>query len=200
MATRRVFYVKDGRVNSEEIDFRYNPFQKKSSISNMHKNLSGKALEVSTKSKEELGVKLSSCNLKLHGFPLDNVYEASKIFQFGGPYVDLLEVSTQKAKRDYRLKNSGQLIAYEYNGERWCACLNVLFYEYIYIYAVKDTVSFNDIMKLLEYEYFTDIAYKKSANLARAVAVIKSMLLIFKSIPEMTYNDFFWYHRNFVVP
>ena len=200
MATRRVFYVRDGKVHSEEVSFRYNPLHKKLAIASMHREISGNAIEVSSKSEEELGLKLSPCNLKLHGFPVENVFQASKVFQFGGPYVDLLEVSTRKAKRDERLKRSGQLIAYEYNGERWCSCLKILFYEYICICAVRETFSTKDLMKLLEYEYFTDINYKKAINTARIAAVIKSLVVNFGTIPKMTHDEFFWYHRNFVVP
>ena len=67
------------------------------------------------------GTKLSAFHLPLEienvgTFPIENVYQAGKVFENGRPYLDLLHLSPREAKRDERLQNSGQLICFELSG------------------------------------------------------------------------------------
>src|SRR5687767_1253973 len=68
-------------------------------------------LEISTKSDEKLGQHLSAFYLKVPSsrgpLPLESAYQGSKVFERGGPYVDLYTVDVRSAKRDARLRASG---------------------------------------------------------------------------------------------
>jgi hypothetical protein len=100
-----------------EVEFEYfNGFavsQKQKSIRSMHENVnkmdkSLQILEVSTKSTNPTGVALSAFNLKFYEintdkeYPLENIFQSSKVFERGGPYRDLLNVHPKDAKRDER--------------------------------------------------------------------------------------------------
>ncbi|WP_415860200.1 DUF6977 family protein, partial [Salmonella enterica] len=67
-------------------------------------------LEISSKSENELGVKLSAFNLLIKTkklakeFTVESAFQASKVFELGGPYVDILDKSSIEAKKDIRLK------------------------------------------------------------------------------------------------
>ena len=89
--------------------------------------------EVSSAAKNELGNKLSAFNLKdVKGRTLECVFQSSKKFKHGGPYLDLLEVAPAKAKKDYRLKNSGELVAFVLDGEEYHLSPKTAFYDFIY--------------------------------------------------------------------
>jgi hypothetical protein len=71
--------------------------QAKKSIRNLHEaagNQIGltKILEISTRSEEILGISLSAFNLQFENknFSVESAYQASKVFEKGGPYLDLL--------------------------------------------------------------------------------------------------------------
>jgi len=51
--------------------------------------------------------------------PLECVYQASKVFMEGGPFRDLLERNPRDAKRDERLKTSGPLKEFQFEGVEW---------------------------------------------------------------------------------
>ena len=63
----------------------------------------GKILEISSKSDRELGIHLSAFTLQKtlpstnRSVPLECVFQAGKVFEHGGPYTDLLEVSPKDA-------------------------------------------------------------------------------------------------------
>ncbi len=206
MATRLAFFVKNGNVYSKEIEFKWmaglSVTQKKRSIANMHRAIQSSSLEVSTKSEEELGIKLSAFNLRLNGIPVENVFQASKVFENGGPYLDLLNVSPKDAKRDERLHNSGRLIAFKYNGDTWELFPKTAFYDFIYLSAVAEQFTLEELNKILEYEFFTDIEFnhRKSINTqARTVALLKSILLEHDTLRIMTPDEFLEYHKRHVI-
>lgn len=206
MATRLAFFSKDGKVYSKAVEFEWCPglsaAQKKRSMANMHKAIGKETLEVSTKSNESLGQKLSAFNLRLNGVLLENIFQSSKSFTAGGPYRDLLAVSPKDAKRDERLKNSGPLRSFDFEGEKWDLDPKTAFYDYIYIRAVKESISAEDIRGILNYEFFTDIEFnhQKSINTqARSIAIVQVMLELFGEIPEMkSKEEFLKFHRMVV--
>jgi hypothetical protein len=200
MANRIVFLPN--KENNEElyieklVDFEWVPgisnFQSLKSIKNLHRAIGSKlgispVLEVSTKSDEIIGIQLSAFNLlsayEKSTAPLESIYHASKVFQFGGPYKDLVNSTALESKKDGRLKSSGKLINYLHNGVNWPIKPSPNFYDYLYISALLE---FPDRHQLQIYAGFTDIAYsqtslklsnKRSFNCqARSVAIYVSLL------------------------
>ena len=76
------------------------------------------ALEISLASSQPEGVAAAAMKLPFHleglaqDVPVGIVYEASKVFENGGPYTDLLQCSRQKVRKDVRLQQSGRCIRY----------------------------------------------------------------------------------------
>ena len=181
----------DSFFREETCEFEYfNGFaitQKQKSIESLHEAIlkkypSAKILEVSRKSPRTIGEKLSAFNLiltsKKNGqkYPIENIFQSSKVFANGGPYKDLLFCSPIEAKKDERLRNSGQLISFNFEGKEWDLEPRSFFYDYIYIRALLE----NDqlIKELIQYDTFTDIEFnpKKSINCqARSVAIFVSL-------------------------
>ncbi len=206
MATRLAFYAKNNKIYSQAVNFEWMPglsaAQKKRSMANMHRVINGKALEVSTKSDKEIGVKLSAFNLRLNGVPLENIFQSSKCFAAGGPYKDLLTVSPKEAKRDERLKNSGLLKSFEFENESWDLEPKTAFYDYIYVRAVKESVPLEELKQILEYDYFTDIEFNHAKSLntqARSIGIVKVLLQIFGEIPDVrSKEEFLRFHKTVV--
>src|SRR5687768_13923343 len=84
-----------------------------------------KVLEISSKSKDPLGVRLSAFNLmintKKHNqkFSVECAYQSAKVFERGGPYKDLREMTSREAKLDPRLKESGRLVRFQFFEVEW---------------------------------------------------------------------------------
>lgn len=192
MATRPVFEVSldDRYCIQKNVEFEFfNGFsdkQKKRSIASLHKayldkNSTKKILEISSKSKDELGIKLSAFNLMIKtkngkNFSVESAFQASKVFENGGPYIDLLNVSSKVAKKDKRLKNSGKIIAFCIDGISFDTEPKTYFYNWLYINTLH---LYNELTEqLLDYDAFTDIAFnpKKSINCqAEAAAIYVSL-------------------------
>ncbi|MDD4795413.1 MAG: hypothetical protein PHG03_02515 [Bacilli bacterium] len=179
-----------------EVEFEYfNGFaisQKQKSINSLHKSVYKidnhlRILEISSKSINPIGVELSAFNLKFYDsilgkeFPIENIFQSSKVFERGGPYRDLLNVHPKEAKRDERLKSSGNLIHFNYNNNIWKREPKSIFYDWLYISSLYRNKSLSK--KILEYNAFTDIEFnqKKSINCqARSAAIFVSLSKIGK--------------------
>lgn len=211
MAKRPFFFVSGTgmMVRSQNVEFEwyagFSAAQKKRSVASLHeevKCLGYKPLEISTKSNELLGAKLSAFALKLDGVYLENIFQSSKVFQNGGPYMDLLQVSPKEAKRDERLRTSGPLKGFLYQGEMWELKPTTAFYDWIYLQAVKESVPMEELKKLLVYTAFTDIEFNpaKSVNTqARTVALLKAILLIYGQIPDWNEEEFLEFHKKHII-
>ena len=132
MAKRPIFIPQSSGnhfVLEKEIEFSWNPgfapVQKKKNISALYQGAAEKGLspllEVSTKSDQLLGVKLSAFNLliKLDNskeIPIECAFQGSKVFENGGPFRDIYGKSNREAKRDERLKTSGSIIGFSFQG------------------------------------------------------------------------------------
>jgi hypothetical protein len=101
-----------------------------------------------------------------------------------------------------RLKTSGELKYFLFEGKIWKLEPKTAFYDYIYIRAVKESLSKEEISRIRDYEYFTDIEFnhKKSINTqARTVALIKVLLEIFGEIPDIeSQEEFLQFHKSVV--
>lgn len=173
--TRVVFIVcknGNGAFIEESVNFSWFmgmnwQMRQKSSIS-LHENIlkthpNSKILEVSTKSEDfTLGKSLSAFNLKKDGVPIENIFQSSKVFNDGGPYLDLLTVNPASAKKDPRLstaRNIRTLISFEYNGNKYPTEPKSFFYDYIYISALSCNKELSE--KVSNYDIFTDIEFNQ---------------------------------------
>ncbi len=210
MAVRPTYYLSNGKVISKDVRFEwfagFSSSQKQKSIASFHEAIKKESanalpLEISTKSTEKLGNSLSAFKLHIDGHHLENVFQSSKIFENGGPYRDLLDVHPKDAKRDERLGDSGAIIGFNYDGKDFPTEPKTLFYDYIYIKAVKQSLTADEIKKIAEFTHFTDIEFnpRKSINTqAKSVAIIKLMLDKFGEIPDMSIDEFIEFHKEFV--
>ncbi len=139
-------------------------------------------LEISTKSDKKRGQHLSAFHLKIgvepYGLiPLESAFQGSKVFEGGGPYVDLYAAEARMAKRDPRLRESGRLVAFQFEGFTWPIEPKTAFYDWLYsrcIYPYRDWA-----VKLYEYDGFSDIEFNpfRSINCqARSIALFLSLL------------------------
>ena len=130
MANRPIFIVNENKkelFKQVDIDFTfYSGFavtQKAKSIQSLHENAKKEGykniLEVSTKSDNKLGWQLSAFNLMVD-FDIDKkislecAFQGSKVFKNNIKYEDLYFVESIKAKKDERLKKSGNIIGFEF--------------------------------------------------------------------------------------
>lgn len=210
MAKRPAFFVNQGKVISELYSFEwYSGFavsQKQKSIKSLHNaikkaDLNARPLEISTKSMEHIGIKASALHLKINNDTLENVFQSAKVFEHGGPYLDLLDVSPKEAKRDERLHKSGSLKAFRYQNEEFPLIPQTVFYDFIYITAIKQSFITDEVNTILRYNYFTDIEFNpaKSINTqARAAAILKLIADEYGYLPSFNKEDFIQYHKEHI--
>lgn len=180
----RPAWTLDGYVKKDIFSFEWNGgfavSQKKKNISNLHmaiyKKYYKRALEISTKSGDEIGRRLSAFNLKIGDYCLENIFQSSKIYEQGGPYLDLLTVHPKESKQDERHRTSGNLKVFLYKGERWELEPKTAFYDYIYLLAAKASLEEETLNSITRYDWFTDIEFNpnKSVNCqAEGAALLK---------------------------
>jgi hypothetical protein len=180
MATRPIFVPSFSGfpfVKRVLVDFDWYPgfakTQAQKSMASLHhaaaKRGVSPVLEISSKSPDPVGVSLSAFNLMLSiaetpPMSVECAYQGSKVFEKGGPYMDLYSVASREAKTDERLRNSGNLIAFSLLGQDYPIYPATAFYDWLYITALSQ----NDELatKLLEFQGFSDITFnpKRSIN------------------------------------
>lgn len=194
MALRPVFIpAAEGPVfvRTEMVPFTWHPglspSQKRKSVASLHEaardNLGLPAiLEVSSKSTEQLGIALSAFNLRTHHPALNRqtsvecAFQSAKVFQQGGPFLDLLEMTSRDAKRDPRLRDSGPLIAFLFDGEEWPIEPQTAFYDWLYIQALLNTPEL--AQPIMAHGAFTDIEFNPQQSIncqAYSVALCVSL-------------------------
>jgi hypothetical protein len=192
MATRPVFMPRAvGDQFVAEIDLTihwhsgFAKSQSQKNISELHdaaKNAGiTPVLEVSTKSENVLGVGLSAFNLKvmlntgLHA-PLESVFQGSKVFRSGGPYMDLYCKSGFDSKTDARIKQSGELTGFSFQGQAWGLEPKTAFYDWLYLRALNRDPELG--VGLMGFAGFTDIAFNPQRSIncqARSCALYVSL-------------------------
>jgi hypothetical protein len=192
MAQRPIFTPSnDPRRFFEEVlvDFRWNPgfaaSQKAKNRDNLHAaaRLNGlwPLLEVSSKSDAKLGIRLSAFNLKVDlcsgtKIPLESAFQGSKVFEKGGPYRDLYYVEPREAKRDPRIRNSGAIIGFNFDGLIVPSEPKTAFYDWLYIRTLAPHAEF--LKKFEEFSGFTDIEFNPERSLncqARSCAIFLTL-------------------------
>ena len=179
MAERPVFVpVESGRRLVQEVPISFvwhpgmAPSQKKKNITAMHEAAAMKGLspllEISSKSEREVGQRLSAFSLKLmvngEETTVESAFQGSKVFESGGPFCDLLSVSSREAKRDQRLKESGRLIGFCFEGKDYPLSPSTAFYDWLYLNALFPHREW--LKRLEQCVGFTDIEFnpKRSLN------------------------------------
>ena len=166
--------------------------QKKKTLNDLHRVIKKKygfknVLELSTKSGNKLSFLLSPYSLQITNddgqkYSVENAFQASKVFEQGGPYLDLLTEKPRQARKDDRLISSGELTGYDYFGMEWGVEPLTTFYDWLYINALKQHPELHE--EVVQYQAFTDISFnpKRSVHcaaysLAMFVALYKRDLL-----------------------
>lgn len=193
MAKRPVFTAAEGKpyIQTVETEFEWNKglniTQKRKNIAALHKafteqNPDKKVLEISGKSEEEDGKKLSAFFLQKYvpslgkSIAVENVFQGGKVFENGGPYKELYEVAPLEAKRSELLQSSGALIGFCFEGQRFPIEPKTVFYDYIYLNALSENPPLAEAV--LSYDAFTDIEFNPAKSLncqAKAAALFVSL-------------------------
>lgn len=189
MAQRPVF-VPGRRKNSPEVfwmEFVWNggfaASQKQKNIVALHEAFTRrfpekKVLEISSMSMEPLGVQLSAFNLTKYvpelgrSVPLECVFQGGKVFAAGGPYRELYAGTAREAKKDPRLKSSGILRAFRFDGKDYPLVPRTAFYNWLYVNALLEHPELGEA--LLTWDGFTDIAFNpdKGVNCQAEAAAV----------------------------
>jgi hypothetical protein len=161
------------------------PSQKKKNVASMHASAAtlgySPVLEVSTKSDEKLGQRLSAFNLKVHladgrTVPLECAFQGGKVFERGGPYVDLYEKEGRDARRDERLVTSGPITGFRFEGKSFPLIPKTAFYDWLYIRALYPHRDF--LQRLRQFAGFSDIEFNPERSIncqARSCATFVSL-------------------------
>jgi len=180
MATRPVYMSCSTHPYREtwNVEFVYNrglaTSQKRKNITAIHNAFHEtfpalKVLEISSKSMQEGGKALSAFHLLKYvpslgkSVPVENIYQAGKVFRNGGPFTDLLHGSPRDAKRDERLRTSGPLTAFHFEGAYFPIHPQSAFYDFIYISALRENKALADV--ILQYDAFTDVEFSPKTGL-----------------------------------
>lgn len=161
------------------------PIQKKKNVAALHAAARSMGLfpllEVSTKSEEKLGQRLSAFSLKITTpvgeISIESAYQGSKVFKSGGPYTDIYGFDSRKAKQDERIQNSGSLVGFNFFGQSWPLVPKTAFYDWLYLSALEPHQEF--LKRLFEYKGFTDIEFNPERSIncqARTCALLVSLL------------------------
>lgn len=178
-------------IDAVDIEFKWHPgfakTQMQKSIASLHENARklkkiSPILEISRKSTSDIGNSLSAFNLSLktandQRMSVECAYQGSKVFESGGPYHELYSVSSRAAKIDKRLRNSGELVAFNFCGEDFPIEPKTAFYDWLYMTALFQQK--NDFISELEtFQGFSDIVFNPNHSLncqARAAALYVSL-------------------------
>lgn len=144
----------------------------------MHPELA--LLEVSPASPQPEGAAAAAMKLPLQvaslgqEVPVGIVYEASKAFEAGGPYTELLQWPRQKVQKDARLQQSGKCTGYQLEGTAFPAePYPYAFFNWLYGCALQQNPERAE--NVLKFSAFTDLelgsAKKDKNSPARAAAV-----------------------------
>lgn len=175
-------------VQERVLEFTWSPgmaeSQKKKNVAALHEAAKkiglNRVLEISSKSSHEVGQRLSAFSLKIDiegsEFPLESVYQGSKVFEKAGPFPEIFDMEAREAKRFIRSVDYGRLIGFELERKRYPLNPKNAFYDWLYIRALSKHVDW--IEKNVNFDGYTDIEFnpEKQVNCqARAFAEFKSL-------------------------
>lgn len=192
MANRPIFVpISDGNrfVREVTVEFEWNPgmapSQKRRNIVAIHEAAAkigiSPVLEISTKSMQRLGESLSAFNLPIELddgtlIPLECAFQGGKIFSNGGPYTDIYSMTSREAKKDERLRSSGSIVGFKFEGFEFPIEPRTAFYDWLYLRALSTHKEHLDALG--RFAAFSDVEFNpgKSINCqARSCALFVSM-------------------------
>ncbi|MFG1189306.1 DarT1-associated NADAR antitoxin family protein [Xanthobacter flavus] len=191
MASRPVFIPNhQGLALVEErfFDFEwsagFSESQKKKNVYALHaaamRNGLYKILEISSKSDDKIGRRLSAFSLKIeiqgNEYPLESVYQGSKVFELCGASEEVFRLSPLDAKRHIRALDCGQLIGFELEGRKFPLVPKNAFYDWLYIRSLAKHADW--INQNVDYDGYTDIEFNPARQVncqARAFAEYKTL-------------------------
>ena len=178
-------------VTAIPVEFVWHPgmskSQKQKSIRSLHEVAAKtigirRILEISSKSEDEIGVRLSAFNLRVQltnvvSASVEALFQGSKVFSNGGPFTDIYLKDSREAKKDERLRASGQLIGFRCDNRDWPLYPQTVFYDWLYLSALRQNSAL--AAKVLEYDGFSDIEFnpQKSINCQAASAALYKALV-----------------------
>ncbi len=194
MAHRPIFVSGDKKgALFEEISLQFHwhsgmaPSQKKKNVTELHSEASDRGfksvLEISTKSNLELGRKLSAFTLdvELSGIKskIECIYQASKVFEKGGPFPELAFAAPIQAKRFFKDKDLGLIKSFRFADQAYENLPHHAFYDWLFLRALTPHEDYLK-NKLDMFDAFSDIEFNPSKSIntqARSVAIIKTLIL-----------------------
>lgn len=192
MAKRPIFLpdYSGQRIFQEQlIEFEWSSgfadIQKKKNIKALHKAAKEKGLtdilEISTKSDEIIGQRLSAFNLKYKidekSFPLESVYQGSKVFEKAGPFKEIFFYKPREAKKFTGELECGNLKSYSLQDKIYPLSPPNAFYDWLYIRSLESHADW--IKQNVKFEAFSDIEFNPERQIncqARAFAGFLSLL------------------------
>lgn len=196
MAERPVFLPSPavGLVKERSIKFDWFPWfsvaQKQRSISALHEAAgaaldSSPFLEVSTKSPDRLGVRLSAFNLELDTevgrISIESAFQGSKVFSESGQHPELYQLRSGREVRKLVAAFAHEpLIGFHFAGQDWPLRPRTAFYDWLYLNGLTSAdVDVDDLSaELGGFAGFTDIEFNpaKSINCqARSCALFVAL-------------------------
>lgn len=207
MAVRPVFYRIEQApfYNTEETEFEYyggfSLQQKKRCVQSLHSSYLKKypernVLEISSKSSAEIGINLSAFNLQTvcgnRYISVESAFQGSKVFEGNIQFEDIYNKSSIEAKKDPRIRSSGNLICFRLYGEEFPLNPVTYFYNWLYIkslYLNKDYCK-----EVIKYDSFTDIEFNPQRSLncqAMAAAIFSGLYISGKLVEAMKTKENF---------
>jgi hypothetical protein len=192
MAERPVFLPRTDRpgVRTITVAFQWHPgfarVQKQRCVEDLHSSVRTMGvrapLEISGASETPLGRQLSAFSLSVcHPIaghvPLECAFQAGKVFARGGPFSDLLDARPGEARRDPRLRRSGELIHFVFGDLVVPSEPVTLYYDWLYLGAL-DSIPAETRDALERHDGFTDIHFNPQRSLncqASAAALYLSL-------------------------
>jgi hypothetical protein len=187
MATKLVFHPSDTKFYTEEmISFEYVQglafSQKQKNVDSLRRSIlwshpEAHVLEVSTKSRDKIGIACSAFNLHIDGHCLESAFQAGKVFEGVGGFPEAANLSPKEA-RDYVKEHCGahSLVGFHYMGHDFPLEPKTFFYDWLYVNALVQSKI--DLAYAALYDTFTDIEFneKKQVNCqARSTAIAVSL-------------------------
>jgi hypothetical protein len=142
-------------------------------------------LEISSKSSLKTGRHMSAFHItvdtkELGAIKLELAFQGSKVFERGGPFTDLYrkgEKEIGEAKRDPRLKESGRLIGFRFEGVDFPTEPKTAFYDWLYCSFLSKHRDW--AVSLYKYAGFTDVEFNPHRSIncqARSAALFLSLM------------------------